>query len=174
VHKKDWYLGIEDRKDHIDFPVNDDLDVVGYDLRKMLKLFRGSNAKIYEWLQSPIAYKKDESFLAGIRSLMPVYYSLRAGIHHYLGLTRNTFDNDLQKEQVKLKKYFYALRPVLAATWIAEKKEYPPMEFKYLRTLIRDADLSERIEQLLRKKVTVNETYMMEPDIILNEFVKTQ
>ena len=31
-----------------------------------------------------------------------------------------------------MKKYFYVLRPLLAAKWILDKKIYPPMEFSKL------------------------------------------
>jgi uncharacterized protein len=174
AHEKDWYLGIEDRKDFIDLPINDELDVVGYDLRKMLKLFRASNAKIYEWLQSPVIYKKDNDFHRGICALMPAYYSLRSGIHHYLGLTRNTFEQDLQQEQVKLKKYFYALRPVLAATWISEKKVYPPMEFGPLRAMVKDTDINNRIEDLLQRKIKAGEKHFINKEPVLNEYIAAQ
>lgn len=174
AHDKDWYLGIEDRKDHIEFPVTDELDIVGYDVRKMLKLFRGSNAKIYEWLQSPVVYKKDDEFLHSIRLLMSDYYSFRTGVHHYLGLTKNTFNTELQLPQVRLKKYFYALRPVLAATWIVEKKAFPPMEFAHLREIITDKSINEKIEALLKQKVLVGEGFLIEPDVALNQFVAAQ
>jgi predicted nucleotidyltransferase len=174
AHEKDWYLGIEDRKDFIELPINDDLDIVGYDLRKMLKLFRASNAKIYEWLQSPVVYKKDHTFHDDIRALMPDYYSLRSGVHHYIGLTRNTFEQDLQTEQVKLKKYFYALRPVLAAAWIVEKKVYPPMEFGQLRAMVKDDNINNQIEDLLQRKIKAGEKHFISREPSLNEFIATR
>ena len=106
VHKKDWYLSIEDRKDFIEFPKDDILDITGYELRKMLKLFRSSNAVIFEWIQSPVMYRKNEAFLERIKLLVKEYYSPKAGLHHYLGLTRNTFEAYLQAERVKLKNTF--------------------------------------------------------------------
>lgn len=33
VHQRDWYLSIEDRRDVIEQPIADDLDVSGWDLR---------------------------------------------------------------------------------------------------------------------------------------------
>lgn len=174
IHEPDHYFGIEDRKDFIQLPVNEELDIVGYDIRKMLKLFRASNAKIFEWIQSPVVYKVEPSFHEGITALIDEYYSPRAGIHHYTGLTRNTLDNDLQSEEVKLKKYFYALRPVLAAKWIAVKMKCPPMEFHSLRAMSEDADVNARIDRLLEKKVQVSEGYRIEKDAVLNEYIRAQ
>lgn len=173
MHQKDWYLGIEDRKDFIELPVNEVFDVVGYDIRKMLRFFRTTNGKIYEWIQSPVVYRKHGNFMEEIKQLIPEYYSAKAGLHHYLGLTKNTLDNELQGEQVKLKKYFYALRPVLAALWITKKHECPPMEFRHLRTLITDDKLNMAIDRLLEKKVQVDEKFLTEPDSMVHGFIKT-
>ena len=99
---------------------------------------------------------------------------MRAGVHHYLGLTRNTLESDLQKESVRLKKYFYALRPVLAATWIVERKECPPMEFRHLRAMIKDSEIDNKIDELLQRKAEVNESFTMPPDSSLNAFIQAQ
>ncbi len=66
-------------------------------------------------------------------------------------------------EQVKLKKYFYALRPLLACQWIIEKKEVPPMEFEKLRTLVKEAAWNKKIDQLLRQKQAAAEKEVVAP-----------
>jgi hypothetical protein len=60
VHPRDWYLSIdvEDKRDVIERPINDELDISGWDLRKALKLLRKSNPPLLEWLSSPIIYKE--------------------------------------------------------------------------------------------------------------------
>jgi hypothetical protein len=174
VHTKDWYIGIEDKKDFIEFPKDVVLDITGYDIRKLLKLFRSSNAKIFEWIQSPVLYLKEDSFLKGLQSLVEEYYSSKSGIHHYLGLTRNTFETYLQGEHIRLKKYFYALRPILAALWIVEKDECPPMEFHHLRTLITDPVINKKIDGLLQQKAEVGESFVIAPDEVLHQFIADQ
>ena len=37
VHRRDWYLSVEDRRDVIEQPLNDELDVSGWELRKALR-----------------------------------------------------------------------------------------------------------------------------------------
>ncbi|WP_345842527.1 nucleotidyltransferase domain-containing protein [Shewanella algae] len=41
VHPKDWYLAVdlEDKRDVIEYPIVDEIDINGWDLRKALKLF---------------------------------------------------------------------------------------------------------------------------------------
>ena len=54
VHPRDWYLSVEDRRDVIEQPLNDELDVSGWELRKALRLLRKSNPPLLEWLKSPV------------------------------------------------------------------------------------------------------------------------
>ena len=60
VHPRDWYLSIDvgEKRDVIERPINDELDISGWDLRKALKLLRKSNPPLLEWLSSPIVYKE--------------------------------------------------------------------------------------------------------------------
>jgi predicted nucleotidyltransferase len=171
VHPREHYLGIGEHRDVIELPVHALLDVNGWDLRKALALFRKSNAPLYEWLQSPIVYRRDEGFFAEWSALGPRYFSLRAGCHHYLSMARNAYERDLQSQTVRLKKYFYALRPLLAAGWIVEKRAVPPMEFAPLRTLIRDGTVQRVINDLLETKRASDEKTVIEPLPLFQEFI---
>jgi predicted nucleotidyltransferase len=51
VNRPNWYLSIEEGRDVIELPINDDLDISGWDLRKTLRLFNKSNPVLLEWLQ---------------------------------------------------------------------------------------------------------------------------
>lgn len=168
---QDSYLSIADKKDVIELPVNQELDISGWDIRKTLQLFLKSNAALYEWLQSPIIYKEYTNFARDLRMLMSRYYSFRAGCHHYLSMTRNTFDNDLQGVQVKLKKYFYALRPALAAHWILEKQAVPPMELNILRSIVTDAAWQATVDELLVLKSRTDEKGLIAPISLLQDWI---
>lgn len=37
VHSLDWYLSIEDKKDVIEYLISDQLDIIGWDIKKALK-----------------------------------------------------------------------------------------------------------------------------------------
>ena len=161
VHKSDYYLSIDDLRDVIEVPINDLLDINGWELRKALRLFRKSNAPLYEWLQSPIVYAAEPTFVMEMKALMSTYFSLRAGMHHYLSMAKGVFENELSGERVKLKKYFYALRPILAAKWIADMKTIPPMDFESLRVLM-PGRISTVVDELLSIKVKVDESFMID------------
>jgi len=165
------YLSIAEMSDVVGLPVNEILDIGGWDLKKALKLFLKSNGPLYEWLQSPIVYRQDNAFADEMRSLMPAYFSLRSGGNHYLSMANNTLRDDLQGDQVKLKRYFYALRPALACQWIVEKQTLPPMEFDKLRILIRDNSIQKSIADLLEQKKDADEKAFIAPVALLNEWL---
>ncbi len=172
AHKTNHYLSIENHRDVIELPVNEVLDISGWDVRKMLGLYYKSNAALYEWLQSPIVYRCNNGFLQFMQQNMNSYYSLVAGINHYLSMTKSTYTGDLQGEEVKIKKYFYALRPILAAKWIADKNEVPPMEFGKLRTLITDGVIQKLIDDLMERKATSDEKTLIKPVLPLHSFIE--
>lgn len=165
------YLSIADLPDNVGLPVNEVLDIGGWDLKKALKLFLKSNSTLYEWLQSPIVYKGDSTFAEDLRKMMPDYFSLRSGANHYLSMAHNTLRDDLQNEQVKLKRYFYALRPALACLWIVEKKTVPPMEFEHLRVMITDTKIQSAIDELLERKKDAVEKAMIAHVPLLNQWL---
>jgi len=75
-------------------------------------------------------------------------------------------------DEVKIKKYFYVLRPIMACMWIENHKEAPPMEFEKLLTQISDKELLEKINELLRRKKSGIEMGL-EPKIpIINNFIE--
>src|SRR4051794_14574214 len=59
VHERDWYLSVDDRRDVLEYPLRDELDVSGWELRKALRLLRKSNPPLLEWLNSPMVYRDD-------------------------------------------------------------------------------------------------------------------
>jgi predicted nucleotidyltransferase len=171
VHRMDYYLSIHDQRDVIELPVNDVLDISGWELRKALRLFRKSNAPLYEWLQSPIVYAADQTFVREMKTLMSSNFSARAGMHHYLSMARGVFESELSGEMVKLKKYFYALRPILAAKWIADMRSVPPMDFKTLSVLMPEC-MNIHVDELLSIKAKVDERFLIEKNWEVNTFIE--
>jgi len=75
---------------------------------------------------------------------------------------------------VKIKKYFYALRPALACRWIEERKTVPPMEFNSLLTILPEGVLKNKIQTLLNEKI-YGEEFDLKPVIpVINEYLKKE
>jgi predicted nucleotidyltransferase len=156
VHPPNWYLRLDEGPDTLNFPVDAELDLAGWELRKALRLLRGSNAALFEWLQSPIVYHEVAGFRARLAPLLPLAFNPKAGLHHYLGQLRRGVEEDLVGEDVRLKRLFYALRAALAARWILERPGVPPMTFALLRELL-PASLQSVTDSLLAQKAVADE-----------------
>ena len=115
VRPRDWYLRLEPGRDVIETPIEDDIDLNGWDIRKTLVLMLKSNAVVSEWLSSPIRYRDDDPAAARIAALANEIFDPRGVAHHYANLGRNAAERWLEGEDaVPVKRYFYALRPALA------------------------------------------------------------
>ncbi|HEX7295435.1 MAG TPA: nucleotidyltransferase domain-containing protein, partial [Pyrinomonadaceae bacterium] len=155
LRSRDWYLSIdlEEKRDVIERPISNMLDITGWDLRKALKLLRKSNPPLLEWLNSPIVYQQRFTIAERIRQLVPEFYSPMACWHHYLHMAEGNCREYLKGEIVWVKKYFYVLRPLLAINWIETESDVVPMEFGALvERCVKSAELKEAIETLLERK----------------------
>jgi predicted nucleotidyltransferase len=160
----------------IERPISDLLDINGWDLKKALQLFRKSNPPLLEWLQSPISYLEQYAVADQIRAISPLTFSPKSCMYHYLNMARGNYRDYLQGEQVKIKKYFYVLRPLLACSWIERHNSMPPMEFvELLEELIpAHTELYQVIEHLLDRK-KAGEELDVEPQLsVVNDFIQQQ
>ncbi|KAA9327445.1 nucleotidyltransferase domain-containing protein [Hymenobacter busanensis] len=166
-HPPQWYLALDESRDTLVFPIDDELDLSGWELRKTLRLLRGSNAALLEWLQSPIVYHEAADFRAVVQPQLPECFNPLAVLHHYQGLVRRGVEEDLLPEEVRLKRLFYALRSALAARWIRERQTLPPMAFAPLRVLL-PAALQPHVDALLQCKASANEkTTVPRPELLV-------
>ncbi len=152
IHRPEWYLSIEQRRDVIEKPIIDEIDLSGWDIRKALLLLHKSNPPLLEWLSSPIVYRQKSKLADELKSLITTYYSSSACMHHYWHMAKGNFREYMQGSEVRIKKYFYILRPLLAIRWIRQFNKAVPMEFAELLVLIDDKSLKQAISDLIVRK----------------------
>lgn len=158
VNRLAWYLTVVPGRDVIEQPINSDLDISGWDLRKALGLLLQSNPVLIEWLRSPIVYMEDAAAMTRLRELAGRCFSPLRGYHHYVAMARKNFRGYLQGEEVRYKKYLYVLRPLLAARWIREQPGLPPMRFAELAQAgVHDPVVVDEINRLLEVKMRAGE-----------------
>lgn len=177
VRPKEWYLtlDVEDKRDVIEYPIVDEIDINGWDLRKALKLLWRSNPAIIEWLQSPIVYVDDGVFAAAARDLIPRVYSIEKGIYHYRSMAKTNYRGYLKAELVPIKKYFYVLRSLLSIRWLEKYRQPAPIEFYKLRELIQDSNnINAEIDALLERKKQSQEKEIAPAIKLLNEFIESE
>lgn len=106
VRDKDSYLKLNRSRDVIELPINDVLDINGWDVDKTLKLLHNSNPTVFEWFSSPIIYKTTP-FAEQFKPIMQHYFSSKSGLWHYLHMAEGNYREYLKVDLVKAKKYFY-------------------------------------------------------------------
>ena len=80
----------------------------------------------------------------------------------------------LQGEKVRIEKYFYVIRPLLAAKWIVDKKTQPPMLFSELIDAELPTELKPIIDKLLEMKQNMPEMGLAPKIKLLDHFINTE
>lgn len=171
VRSQKYYLSVAERKHDIHFPITDELDVYGWDIRKVLQLVRKSNTTPFEWLQSPVVYKEQEGFKDALFNLCRHYFSRRSNIHHYLGIAKGSMESMAADGEIRIKKLFYVLRPLLAAKWCMEKNSIAPMTIGPLMTLLPSA-LQNKVQELITLKAGASESFPVNIDNELRTYIE--
>lgn len=153
VRQPEYYLRLEKTRDVVELPIDDVLDINGWDLDKTLRLLHKSNPTLFEWFASPIVYRKT-NFADRFAPLLKEYFTPQTSIYHYLGTAKSTYVAYIRnKNEVKAKKYFYVLRPLLACRWIMDRQCPPPMLFSELQKAYLDKSIENDVNYLLDIKM---------------------
>jgi len=173
VRSRREYLRLNAPRDVIEHVLNEELDINGWDLSKALKLLHSSNPTLFEWLNSPIVYRTSEE-IGEIKALAGAYFSATKGICHYLHMAQGNYRQFLSGEMVKLKKYFYVMRPILASRHILKRGTPPPMLFSELVEDYLEPELKNAVADLLQRKTEEPETKFIPRIDVLNEWIERQ
>lgn len=176
VHRRDWYLSIEERRDVIGKPISDDLDISGWDLRKALGLLRKSNPPLLEWLKSPIIYQQDPAFAEEFTALATDWFSPTRCFAHYLHMADGNWRKYLEnRPEVNLKKYLYVFRSVLACRWIERRAGQVPILFQeLLEGCLDEPAVRAAVNALVERKRAGTELDKEPPLPVLTEFLSTE
>ena len=170
VRPKEFYLRLDKTRDVIEWQLDDVLDINGWDLQKALTLLYKSNPTLFEWNNSPIVYKTTPEW-AEISSMISNYFQQKSGLYHYLSTAKSNYREYLHGDYVRLKKYFYVLRPILACRWIIENQTPPPMLFSELAKSCLDAELIPAVNELLNLKMKTPELGEGKKIQIINDYL---
>lgn len=172
----DWYLSfdVELRREVIEHPIVDLIDLGGWDIRKALYLFVRTNGALLEWLNSPIRYIESGPFAQRLRELAPLAANNVALCYHYRHMARGNAREHLFKDQVRLKKYLYVLRPLLAIRYIESGLGLPPVEFERLVDAVAPEEIRSGIEGLLDLKRRTPELGLGDPIPEIADFITAE
>lgn len=173
VRPLDDYLRLEGVRDVIEWQLDDVLDINGWDIKKALQLMHDSNPTIFEWCASSIVYKNSVPF-EKLKELRHSYFSCKKSLYHYWHMASDNYQKYLQEEPIRIKKYFYVIRPLLAAKWIVDNGTQPPMLFSELVEEELPDNLKDIISRLLDMKQKMPEIGIASKIKELDEFIENE
>ena len=156
VRNQEDYLRLVPVRDVIEWQLDEVYDIDGWDLKKVLLLLHDSNPTLHEWCNSPIVYRENE-LAEPFRELTKQFFLPKKAMFHYVSMAEHAYRQYLTGEEVRIKKYFYGLRPILAARWVAEKRTAPPMMFEDLVEAQLPQQLLPAVKDLLEIKKQTSE-----------------
>ena len=171
VRPLEYYLRLDSTRDVIEWQLDDTLDINGWDIKKALTLLHKSNPTLFEWSTSPIVYKTTEEW-SKIKEIINDYFVSKSGLYHYLSTAKGNYREYIKGDNVRLKKYFYVLRPILACKWILDKGTPPPMEFQALMEEYLDIEIKSDVEKLLDIKMNSPEITLGKPFTKINDYLE--
>ena len=140
TRKPTWYLSMMPKSDVIKKSFKD-IDLMGWDLQKALRLYRKNNPQLNEWLESHIIYKETHDVVGQLRHWKRSYFSKCTALHHYLGMAQSENEKHLSKgDRILIKKYLYVLRSVFACRFVHILNQHPPMRLDRLLQAVRPSD----------------------------------
>ena len=131
MHQPDYYLSIfDDRRDVIELPIDDLLDISGWDLKKSLSLLYKNNLALFEWINSPIVYL-NRDLDNTLKRLVNSYFKTDRAHYHYFSMAKGFYeDHLLNVAKPNMKKFFYCMRTTAACLWVKKFKNMPPVAFE--------------------------------------------
>ncbi len=110
-----------------------------------------------------------------LRKLRTEAFKPEASVYHYINMARRNVKDYLQGQEVKIKKYFYVLRPILACQWIEKHGTIPPMDFTVLMNeLVAEPELKAEMETLLERKRRGEELDLEARIDVIHQFIETE
>jgi uncharacterized protein len=178
IRRHDDYLSLFPKRDVIETPLTEVLDINGWDIAKALRLMLKGNAVILEWLTSPDVYRGDTAFRDGFLKLGQAICDRNRIRNHYLHLAVGQLDRArAEGDGVRIKKLFYVLRPAMALRWMRLNVQtaIPPMNFQLLcEGADLPQELADEISRLTLLKLVTREMGSGSAPPAIMAFVETE
>lgn len=173
VKHPEAYFNLGKAEDTLEYYPAPEMDMVGWDLGKYLKLIYKSNSVAFEWANSPIVYRKTDEWVQ-IAGLIEDYFNPKASIYHYYGEGAHIFKANEKNSTISYKSYLYILRVILAARYIKRHSKVPPMPFVELVEDNLPSELKTSVTEILALKARIKEKDQEKRYTELDAFIREE
>ena len=109
-----------------------------------------------------------------LRELAPRAFNATALCYHYSHMARGNAREYLFNDKVRLKKYFYVLRPLLAIRYIEANRGIPPVQFEDLVEAVAPDQVRDGVARLLDLKRRTEELGLGDPIPEIGAFIEAE
>lgn len=96
-------------------------------------------------------------------------------VNHYYCIALDHYDNYIRnKNEIKLKKYFYVLNSLSSAKYVLENSTNPPIEFDNLRNMGIPSDYNQIVDELLDMKINNSEKKIISRNKELDAYIENE
>ncbi len=173
VRPTEDYIRINKKAEVIDKIYEDrEIDMLGFDVFKFVKLLWASNPTCIEWLTSDIVYCGEQNPVFkkfAIEQFKPISLYF-----HYKSMCRQNYLKYLKSGiEVTYKKYLYAMRGLVNAKFIATFRKVPPIEFDITlhKGLISDV-IRDKLLKIIKLKKESNEKDIVQNDVQMDKYIE--
>ena len=160
AHPLEWYLSINFELLPTQISLMDnELDLVGWDVKKYLSLMCKSNPSAVEWAFCPVYYRNSKF---NPRALSELYFNRTSLARHYVGLATKCYTMYIEnRKEVQYKKYLYLIRSLLCyLSCVNNSSYYPCTNFKRLCEEYLPGDVKQSVEAIVQVRSNSEEKFV--------------
>ena len=175
ISPKSHYLN-KVNNDTIKDELNDEFDIYGYDISKILESLKKQNYNIYEWINSPIKYKTSITS-EQLEQITSEHLTPQDLFQSYLNLSKNNYIQLIKKREiVDIKSYLLVLKTLLMSEYISNTGKFPPLNMQEIFNiqLNDNEDIREIANQLLLNKKNSPKKIAIEHIPVLESFIESK
>ena len=147
-HNPEWYQVENNKKDTIEVVYENDVDIVGWDIKKVVGEIKKGNPIVLNWLNTNSEWNADYQFIDEIRALVPLCFDPGTAISYYFKTHIALNKNDDKETAYPLKHFFYYLTGVITCMWIEKKRTTPLPLLKMVNELVQDENIRDEIKKI--------------------------
>lgn len=162
IYPLERYLSLYEPKQVIEGKNLDNIEFVGWDLKKSLQLLKKQNPSILEWLYSTNHYINQDGAKQQLLQLQQQHFQEKPLLHHYFNMAKTNFNQLAKKPSIKL--LLNVIQPLLLCEWIVTHKVFPPMNIDKVLSIIKvDGVKNSILEIIMLKRRGVKELPHIDP-----------
>ncbi|WP_272495719.1 DNA polymerase beta superfamily protein [Bacillus pinisoli] len=168
----DKYLELDQPKDTFEQSYHQ-VEYVGWELGKGLRLLRKQNPSILEWIHSPQIYVNKNNSKEDLAYLHKRFFHIKPLLYHYYKMAEGNYHSLCKGSNHSIKLQLNIIRPILVCQWLLETEQFPPLSIKTLLSCNLQDEIRHKIINMIMNKKQ-GQLNVNHPDSTLQDWMLEQ